>query len=111
MIDRQTAREIARRYLAEEYMSDGLVFDTSDDLILGPEILDEDGCWVFFYNTRAFYESGELSECLVGNGPLLVDKQTGVLREVGTAHPVEHYLLREPEEYGYYDDDDDDDLE
>ncbi len=107
MIDRQTAHEIARRYLAEEYMSDGLVVDAADDLVLGPEVLDEDGCWVFFYNTRAFAETGELGESLVGNGPLLVDKQTGAIREVGTAHPVEHYLLKDCDEYDYYDDDDD----
>jgi hypothetical protein len=47
---------------------------------------------VLFYNTVAFLRTGELRDCLVGNGPLLVDKRSGALRQAGTAHPVEHYL-------------------
>jgi hypothetical protein len=37
-------------------------------------------------------ESGDLRDSLAGNGPLLVDKRSGALRQAGTAHPVEHYL-------------------
>jgi hypothetical protein len=47
---------------------------------------------VFFYNTL---QTGELRDCLAGNGPLLVDKGSGALRQVGTAHPVEHYLAED----------------
>lgn len=85
MIDKQTATEIARRHLADEYPAGDVVIDESD-------VLEEDWCWVFFYNTRAFYQTGELRESLVGNGPLIVEKAGGALRVVGTAHPIEHYL-------------------
>ncbi len=85
MIDKRTATEIARRHLAEEYPAEDVVVDESD-------VLEEDWCWAFFYNTRAFYQTGELRESLVGNGPLIVEKATGALRVAGTAHPVEHYL-------------------
>ena len=47
---------------------------------------------MFFFNARAFLETGDLRHSLVGNGPLLVDKRSGALRQAGTAHPVEHYL-------------------
>jgi hypothetical protein len=85
MIDEQTASEIARRHLADEFPSVEVVIDEA-------ETLEADWCWVFFYNSRAFYETGELRESLVGNGPLLVDKQTGALHVAGTAHTVEYYL-------------------
>ncbi|HEV8652718.1 MAG TPA: YrhB domain-containing protein [Actinomycetes bacterium] len=85
MVDKRTATEIARRHLSEEYPGEEVVVDESD-------VLEEDWCWVFFYNTRAFYQTGELRESLVGNGPLIIEKATGALRVAGTAHPIEHYL-------------------
>jgi hypothetical protein len=48
---------------------------------------------VFFFNTgRSVLETGDLRHSLVGNGPLMVDNRSGVIRQAGTAHPVEHYL-------------------
>jgi hypothetical protein len=47
---------------------------------------------VFFFNTRTVLETGDLRHSLVGNGPLMVAKRSGILRQAGTAHPVEHYL-------------------
>ena len=85
MIDKRTATEIARRHLVEEYPAEDVVVDESD-------VLEEDWCFVLFYNTRAFYQTGELRESLVGNGPLIIDKTNGDLRIAGTAHPVEHYV-------------------
>jgi len=85
MVDKQAATEIARRHISEEYPGEDVVVDESD-------VLEEDWCWVFFYNTRAFYQTGELRESLVGNGPLIIEKATGALRVAGTAHPVERYL-------------------
>ena len=47
---------------------------------------------MFFFNTGSVLETGDLRHSLVGNGPLMVDKRSGVIRQAGTAHPVEHYL-------------------
>ena len=50
---------------------------------------------MFFFNTSSSLPrelSGDLRHSLVGNGPLMVDKRSGVIRQAGTAHPVEHYL-------------------
>jgi Immunity protein 35 len=84
-MDRQTATSIARRHLAREFPADDVVIDDT-------ATMETDWCWVFFFNTRAFLETGELRHCLTGNGPLIVDKRSGTLRQAGTAHPVEYYL-------------------
>jgi hypothetical protein len=85
MIDHHTAATIARRHLEREFPAGGVAVD-------GSATMETERYWVFFYNTLAFLQTGELRDCLTGNGPLLVDKRSGVLRQAGTAHPVEHYL-------------------
>ncbi|MVM29925.1 hypothetical protein GO755_07770 [Spirosoma sp. HMF4905] len=48
--------------------------------------------WIFFYNSKEFLETGNLSYALGGNSPIIINKQTGELWETGTAHPVEYYI-------------------
>jgi hypothetical protein len=85
MIDRDSAATIARRHLEREFPDGGVALDQG-------ATVETDRCWVLFYNTVAFLRTGELRDCLVGNGPLLVDKRSGALGQAGTAHPIEHYL-------------------
>lgn len=35
--------------------------------------------WMFFWNSRRYLEEGSASDALVGNGPLLVDSETGTV--------------------------------
>ncbi|MGY8711935.1 YrhB domain-containing protein [Bradyrhizobium sp. 18BD] len=48
--------------------------------------------WVFFYQSREFLDTGDFSEVLVGNAPIIVDRDSLELRLTGTAKPLEHYL-------------------
>lgn len=48
--------------------------------------------WVFFYDGSNHVQTGNLSDALVGNAPLIVDKADGKLYITGTARPIEHYL-------------------
>jgi hypothetical protein len=64
-----------------------------------PELVIEDRAtmehswgWVFFYQSRAYLETGNLSDALVGNAPLIVDRVSGRLHETGTADPIETYI-------------------
>ncbi len=48
--------------------------------------------WVFIYNTKEYLETEDIKYSLVGNAPLIVDKNDGQLYVTGTARPVEHYV-------------------
>ena len=85
MIDQHAAAGIAGRHLEREFPGGGVGLDEGGTI-------QTERYWVFFYNTLAFLQTGDLRDCLTGNGPLLVDKGSGVLRQAGTAHPVEYYL-------------------
>jgi hypothetical protein len=52
----------------------------------------EQWCWVFFYNSRAYLETGSFSHALTGNGPIVVEKDTGAIHELATARPVDEQL-------------------
>ncbi|MES2595396.1 MAG: YrhB domain-containing protein [Verrucomicrobiota bacterium] len=48
--------------------------------------------WVFFWQNRKFLETRDTSFMLVGNAPLLVDRNTGALYVTGTGRSLEYYI-------------------
>ncbi len=48
--------------------------------------------WIFFYSSRRFVETLDDRYGLVGNGSLLIERGTGRVWPLGTAHGVEHYI-------------------
>ena len=57
--------------------------------------------WVFFYQAKAYLESGDIVDALVGNAPYIVNKYTGEVHETGTANPVEEYIAEYEAQHGY----------
>jgi hypothetical protein len=62
-------------------------------VILSDQTREEDFGWVFFY------DSPDPTELLAGNAPLVVFRDTGEVRETGTALPTERYLASIREEW------------
>lgn len=48
--------------------------------------------WFFCFQSKEYLETGDFSAQLAGNGPFIIDKDTGQLHELGTAYPLEKYL-------------------
>ena len=87
MISPTQARRIVRDYL------DQLERDTGEELeVVDAETIEKPFGWVFVYNSRAYLRTGEFSDRLAGNAPLIVDRETGKLHVTGTAKPVEDYI-------------------
>jgi Immunity protein 35 len=43
--------------------------------------------WVFFYNSKRFFETGNFLYLLFGNGPVIVNRYTGSVEFFGTGWP------------------------
>jgi hypothetical protein len=56
------------------------------------ETLDKSFGWVFFYNSKAYLETGDFGSMLGGNAPFIVNKSNGEVVITGTAKPVEDYI-------------------
>jgi len=45
--------------------------------------------WIFYYNTRRYYETGDIMYKILGRGPVIVIAATGEIIEKGSAYPSE----------------------
>ncbi len=61
-------------------------------VLVDEQTISGDFGWVFFYESRAYLESGHLSDTLLGNAPIIVSRLDGSLHGTGTAHSVEFYI-------------------
>jgi len=61
-------------------------------VLLEAETLERSFGWVFFYTSRRYEETRSISDMLVGNAPLIVDRRDGTVHYTGTGRPVEFYL-------------------
>lgn len=46
---------------------------------------------MFFVNSRAYQETGNITDPLLGGGPLIVRRDTGGVRTFGSAYSLEPY--------------------
>lgn len=83
------AEEIVQQYLRSQERG-----GAPDLVLLKDGTMEREFGWVFFYQSKRYLETGNFSDILAGNAPLVVTKSDGRLHETGTAHPVEHYLER-----------------
>ena len=78
------ALSIIRAYVAGATGDEGVVLEEST--------LDRPYGWVFFYQSRACVETGDTTQMLAGNAPVIFNRFTGEYRVTGTARPLEDYL-------------------
>jgi hypothetical protein len=45
--------------------------------------------WVFVFNSKKFVETGNILYALGGNGPIIVEKDSGTLHQLGTASSLQ----------------------
>ena len=85
MINRKKAIQVAEEYLKKE--------STEYDLVLLHEHTMEFALgWVFFYQTKEYAETRDITKMVAENAPILIDKNDGSLHITGTASPVEKYI-------------------
>ena len=48
--------------------------------------------WVFFYDSVAHLEGKDEDGWLCGNAPYIVERETGMVYETGTADPIKYYI-------------------
>jgi hypothetical protein len=87
MIDKNTARKTVEDYINSSYHVEG------DSLvILDEETLQKDYGWIFFYTSHRYLETNLISHMLAGNGPIVVEKESGALTQLSTAMPLQESI-------------------
>lgn len=80
MITREQSFEIAAKAIAELRASVELV-------VLEEKTLEREFGWVFFYTAKRYLETGDRRHLLPGNGPLVVEKETGAVHFLSSSAP------------------------
>ncbi|MEM0909792.1 MAG: YrhB domain-containing protein [Pseudomonadota bacterium] len=67
-------------------------YNPIDCAVLEEETIEKPWGWVFFYQSKAYIETGEFMHMLDGNAPIIINRNTAELIHTGTAHDIEYYI-------------------
>jgi Immunity protein 35 len=95
MTTKDEATEIARRIVRELGAASGEEF-----VLVTNRTIQREACYVFFYNSRRFIETGEGRYRLAGNGPIVVSRQDGSAKAYGTLETTESSVAEFEREMG-----------
>lgn len=79
------------------------IYDPIDCIILAEKTIEKSWGWIFFYQSKAYVETGNFSEMLAGNAPIFVNRNTGQLTLSGTVHDINYYVKEYESELKYSD--------
>ena len=79
------AQALANQYLLDQDFDVELA-------LLDDKTLEKEFGWIFFYTTKRYLETGDFRDMVGGNAPFIIDKETRVLTETGTAHDIDYYV-------------------
>jgi Immunity protein 35 len=80
MISEAEAFDIAQRFIARMTTS-----AEGGAVIVAARTIQKPYGWIFFYNSRRYLETSDPLEALAGNGPIVVDRETGELHALGSS--------------------------
>ena len=92
-IDKSSARERALTYIRNHYNG------TLTPEIIDDQTIEKDYGWVFFSQTREYLATKNFRFSLLGNGPIIVDKQDGAVYLLTTAVSAEKSVAAFEERY------------
>ena len=77
---------------AQALVEKEVLSDLSDCSLMESSTEEFSSCFVFYYQSTKYIESGSFKDMYVGQGPVIVCKSTGNIFETGSAYPTDHYV-------------------
>lgn len=88
MYDRKWAQTLALKHIG----ASGYCNADDEIVLIEDATIEKPYGWVFFYSSKRWLETNDISYALAGNGPFLVERATGSIIEFCSAYPVEASL-------------------
>ncbi len=76
----------------ENYLKTLKIHGVAELVIMDQYTIEFKYGWAFFYQSKEYIASGDISTALGGNGALIINKFGGTIHETGTAYPAEKYI-------------------
>jgi hypothetical protein len=87
MLDKETAKRLALERIAQSWS-----IADAHPVIMDDATIDRDFGWVFFYDSSRHIETGNFSDALAGNAPIIVNKHDGSLHITGTHKSILEFI-------------------
>ena len=69
-----------------------ILADSPDCALLPESTLERESCFVLFYQSKQYIETGNFRDMVVGHGPVIICKETGKVFHTGSAYSTERYV-------------------
>ncbi len=89
MIDKETAKKMATEFINSSSTDEEI---NNDLIIVDKATIEKPYGWIFSYDSRKFLDTGDFTYSILGNGPIVVDKETMEVRELGGGPYVERFI-------------------
>ncbi len=96
MINYEQALKMALAKLSELSNSSG-----KEIILINDQTLTTEYGWIFFYNSKAYLETGNWKKSILGHAPFIINKDNSEITFLGTAHSVEHYIKEYEKKHGF----------
>lgn len=83
-----------------KYLTNRGVGEPEGVMLISSQTIKKSYGWIFFYNSKAYVETGDIMTALVGHGPVILLADTGEIVECGSLLPGEEQVLRFEQERG-----------
>ncbi|WP_321818698.1 MULTISPECIES: YrhB domain-containing protein [unclassified Paraburkholderia] len=87
-ITKDQALHIVQNYLDEEISSGS----EKKYVVMDDKTIEKSYGWVFIFNSKKYLETGNMLYALGGNGPIVVEKETGKIHQLGTALSLQNSI-------------------
>jgi Immunity protein 35 len=93
MIDFDQAMNLMKNYVAEQQkLTDPEILMDGNDFVIVDDFIERHYGWVFYYQPKKFIETGEIQYSILGNSPVLINKEDGSMYDLGTHRSIESAL-------------------
>lgn len=91
-MNRKTLNMDEAKNIAKNELSRGEDSRHNIYIITDENTIERPNCFVFFYQSALYLETGNISDYIISNSPILVDRRNGVVTRLGSRYPVDHYI-------------------
>ena len=77
---------------AENIVFRNLKLESKNCAIVPNATMEFKKCFVVFFQSKQYLETGKLNQMLIGDGGVIVDKESGLIFSTGSVYTVERYV-------------------
>lgn len=91
MIDFETAKKLVEQHVNKAWIAAGHAAKHGPLIVV--KHVEKPYGWIFFYTAEKYWQTRDIKHAIAGNGPIIVDRESGKMHQLGTATPPDVQIL------------------